>query len=973
MAHVISDFKTGSIRASSCCKVSSDIVCNLDLVNRVAGYKTVLGNPVHETTLNRNDRGGGGHSQARVSFGQEHKPPTLPGQVSESALENRCRSVFHLLERSFIELIVVFHESILAAYIRLVKVTPNLYTVALFGSRQIEIDRPVAQASELLQDAAKNRNPRIASLQSSWYQQEEIDISRWYKMYPYQLLVVEAKQDPGDPQSASYQIHGDWQYTFPLPPEALSETIPFAITTIVTQGGIIEEHNGTPLRPIQLRGTVGLLPGRGRAPQQTTPTPLESIAGGTLNAVSGLQSAFTDLQLSASGQAPVNPNTHDMQEFDVTESTSEVLPKTVGYYQIHRLRYFLEAYAAIRKERKGTNLRLAFCNWKDQAVYLVSPNNLAIPRSGASPFEYPFEVSFTAFRRIRLEKSSFLVELPKPLRRDPGALARVINTVQNARRVVQGISKVATAAVGDIERLILEPLREVILFSRDVTGAATTLGDLPDAIKIKAKTAYLTAQGRPPAQTKISGTANDSVRKQLQTGRQAANELADMDTPRARAARVKTLAIHPAGAPFEKPAQNLDFFESVDLGTLDLGPAVTTQIATEKARVRSLTRLDFEIRRDQVRRTADRLSVALGAGDPTFEETFEIDVTPIKDAPSDSDWEVLWALNDAVEALDSLAATGDDEKTSRETSVEVMAALHRRSGIAFQVPTSKFAVPFQYGETLESLSARYLGTPDRYGEIIALNGLRSPYVDEVGFDIALLVNGSGQEVVIPTDSLQDRLGNGQMVYIWSNARTRTSRRITAMRTVGAQTAITVDGLSNMGDYKVSDGAKISSFLPGTINSQQLVYIPSNSEPLDGSFITKSIPGVDEFDQMVQVGGVDLLLDTDNDLIFTPDGDTRLAAGLSNILQNTRIMLSVERGTYLRHPTFGIPIRIGSSSSDFKAKDAVNAIRRMLQEDNSFSRVQQVSVTSDGKAVQINIGVVVSGTQTLVPIGFSISA
>ena len=63
------------------------------------------------------------------------------------------------------------------------------------------------------------------------------------------------------------------------------------------------------------------------------------------------------------------------------------------------------------------------------------------------------------------------------------------------------------------------------------------------------------------------------------------------------------------------------------------------------------------------------------------------------------------------------------DETGKEY-IEAVAGLARASGIAFTVPTSKFAVPFPYGMTLEMLAAQYLGSRDRWMEIAALNGLR---------------------------------------------------------------------------------------------------------------------------------------------------------------------------------------------------------------------------------------------------------
>jgi hypothetical protein len=843
--------------------------------------------------------------------------------------------------------------------------------VPTLPQNQVDLDRPVAEYEQLLESAARNRAPKDA-VQPFWVRPDEIDLSRWNKAFPVQLLVLEATtavQASGTElrNVTSHRVHGDWQYTLPVPPEAWTESMAPAVQMAVTQGGIVEEHNGIPLRQIQIRGTTGELPARGRAPQQQTLNVLQAVAGGTLQAVGDIASAFADLRRSATGAAPTNPNTHDPSEFQSNESNGSVLAKTTGYFQILKLKEFFEAYHAIRMEKRGRNLRLALANWKTQEVWLVTLRGFTIPRTANSPLEFPFELNFTAWRRVQLERSSFLAALPRPIRRDPNLLARLITTVQNARRVVQGVSRAAAAAVGDLDRLVLEPLRETVLFAKDANGADLALSELPDAIKKRVAESYVKAVG--DAANQIGTQTSAAVKRHLEQGLKLANETKDMVTARGVAAKARALATHPALDPFTRPQTNFEFFESVSVGTLQLPHAVAAQVAKESSRVRMLRRRDFEVRRDSVRAAADRLAVALGAGNTTFEETYGIVVAPIKTTPTDSDWEVLWALNAAAAAMDSLAATGDNEPTSRETAIDVMAGLHRRSGIAFQKPVSKFAVPMPYGQTLEQLAFTYLQDQNRVGEIIALNGLKAPYIDEVGFDIPLLVNSAGREVVIATASIDSRLYVGQPAFVWSNAARRLRGRIQAIRTVGDQTVVELD--QDLSGYLVADGAKLSAFLPDTTNSQSLIFIPSDRPPADDSFITKAIPGVDEFDPMVQVGGVDLQLDSTNDLILTEDGDCPLAAGLTNIIQSTRIMIGVQQGQLMGHPAFGVGFKVGNSTAEVSASDYVGAVRRALQQDPTFGNVASVAIAKVAGAAQIRISASIAGTTQLVPISFAI--
>jgi hypothetical protein len=322
----------------------------------------------------------------------------------------------------------------------------------------------------------------------------------------------------------------------------------------------------------------------------------------------------------------------------------------------------------------------------------------------------------------------------------------------------------------------------------------------------------------------------------------------------------------------------------------------------------------------------------------------------------------MGALSDLAQTFDAMAAS---YAINRDIAlVDYVAGLASQSGIAFKIPTSKFLVPFPYDYSLEKLAERYLGNPDRWIEIAALNGLRSPYVDETGFIADLLVNGAGNTVWV-ADAANYYVG--QAVWLASDTEPREQRRIAGIQRLSAtQTVLTMNGATDLDRFDTANHATIQAFRPDTVNSMQFIYIPSDTEPSEQDFRIKPVAGVDYYDPYVRTGGVDLLLSPTNDLVITPSG-TRLAVGMTNIIQRARIALSTPKGHLMRHPDFGLGIKPGTSTADISASALAAAAQTMFGKDPMFSGVNYANVQKSGGNISITLGLNVTGNSQPIPI------
>ena len=663
----------------------------------------------------------------------------------------------------------------------------------------------------------------------------------------------------------------------------------------------------------------------------------------------------------------------------LVDTNSDEIKDSSGYMQFKLLQRFLEAYIALKKTAKGKNHVLVFEMWKDAEMYFVTPVTFDLRRSATNPLEYQYSITMRAWKRKnpRIYQTS-IFNNPKPTLKEPGKLAQAMNSLALARDVLEGARKILTGIRSDINESLFTPLRESILFVKDILGVALAAVDLPANIISDMKGPLAAASGVANTLQDFGGVGNrlknsgeglvNAAKDMAQafqnlsiSGGSAQTGSGQQETGTLRQELEDGNPAHKAAA---DPDNNFEFFKTVKPGSLNLSAHTQTKIDEEKLRVRRLKREDFEARRDLIAGTLTDFQDSIGLGNATYSRIYGLTPkTQLRD-PSESDFDVIFAMNAAIIEMNRLAASSDINR-DEVSAIDYIAGLATRSGIAFNTPKSKFLVPFPYGHTLEQISKIYLGTEDRWHEIAALNGLLAPYVDETGFTLPLLTNGNGNIVTVSDGS---KLFVNQPVWVSSTAIGRIKQRITKIETLSTGlVAVTLTGDGSLGQFTVGAGAALQAFLPNTVNSQQSIFIPSDEEVDEEDYRLKSVPGVDHFDPLLRIGGIDLLLTQSGDIVITPDGDTRLAVGLTNIVQKVRLVIDTTQGSLLHHPEYGFPSILGESTADVTASDLLKICKDLFRDDPTFTGVESAAILKDGPVCKITLSVGIAGTQQVIPI------
>lgn len=822
---------------------------------------------------------------------------------------------------------------------------------------------PVTPSS--LSDLGLGNFPNIVTSTSSWYSPSQPQWQFWNQFFPINLMVVDSINGTYIPKVTNGI---KWSFTFPVGLENLQISTPFAATNYVTLGdGDITEFNGTPVRMISLQGTFGVLR-KSPGPPAPSVSFLNSIFAGTLQ---NLNNTLAAGQSIANLGTPAKFKTNVIPQNTFEDVTQNAL--MTGYSQSRILQQFFESFSELKKTKQGRNSRLALALWKQEAIYLVTPIDYTCSQSASSPLEYLFSLQLKATRRVKLSASSAGAVTPYiPIQNSPSKMAKLMNTIQAVRTTLQSAKKTILAIGGDINASLFTPLRELTLVAKDALSVPFAVADMANNVIDSMKGAIIDLAGTKNAITNFQSNiqqAYGSVTKNAKTITFNLNSLSSEQGDTSDT--IPGFEAAPANNPFLDPVSNYDFFSGIQIGDLNLPPTTLSAVAAERQRIRNLTRLDFETRRTAIKQVSDNYANAVGLGSTTYNMVygFTAPASTVTATPTDDDYNVLFALNDLITSINALVVSTSANTNTKQDTIATIAGMAQASGIAFNIPVSKFPVPFPFGATIESLAYKYLGSPDRALEIITLNGLASPFVDEEGFELPLLSNGVSNTLFV-SDSAN--LFVGQPVWISSTTTIRISTRIQGIKVLNNnQSMITVN--DDVSLYTTTAKAVLLAYLPNTVNSQQTIYIPSLVEPQQNDLTIKAIPGIDQFDPLLTVGGIDFLLTPRNDIVLNNSGDTKYAVGLTNLSQWIKLALGTKRGALNRHPEYGLDLQAGASLADLSAPQVVQSIQSMIQDNSAFTGIAASQVSINGPVADLNIAFTIAGTDNqILPLSAQVS-
>lgn len=774
-------------------------------------------------------------------------------------------------------------------------------------------------------------------------------LNNWSQNYPYRLLVLRVTP------AGNYRVVA--AFRLPINPQSIRITTPYAIKTTITSQGVLEEHNGIPIKQITIKGTTGFFIAREQAgkTQQNTGI-LGTVFSGTLAAVQNFQSNLGSLTSTIT--APAGLQGQD-QSIDSNLSQS-------GYFQYHMLRLFIDTYVEVKKYPNTQDLRLAFEMAKDRVTYLVTPMTREEERSVASPMEYMYTIPFLAWGTV--PNAGFATAVPQLdglVANDVGSTRKLFNSLYQLRNTISAASNIVTAAHADIESNIFGPINQVILLSKDILNIPKTIADFPKSLRQSFQHSVVanwnslktTLQSSPNLNT--SGPASPI----------------DSGVIAAFSAKVQDITNENSGsnsfngtssAVFDpNTLDNITITSAIDLSQINLSAAQQASVNTAVS-----TALD----------TTNNQIMSLITNLNQLSDTLEPTITAL--GPLEPEWDILYQTHDTINNLYAFLADGQIRNSQNEANdasgnpnlaTDALTFWDESSAandIPFDKPVGKFSIPFPFRSTLEQLASIYLADPTKWTEIAALNGLQYPYVDEDGFTNLFIGNGSENQFNIPSGA---NLYVGQIIYLSSTTQSPQKRKITKIAEITTTNfLITVDGASNLEFFTSVDQAQMKAYLPYTINSMKQIYIPLQSQPTQNELNTKPLTFIDDDINLVKFSRIDWLLDSNFDLAITQDGFVNLAFGKTNLIQAAVLKLKTPAQSLLLHPEYGAIIEIGENMADFDPKTAIESINTSFTSDERFNTPSSVQITQQSGVITVSVVVSVAQGNGVLPITVPLS-
>lgn len=415
------------------------------------------------------------------------------------------------------------------------------------------------------------------------------------------------------------------------------------------------------------------------------------------------------------------------------------------------------------------------------------------------------------------------------------------------------------------------------------------------------------------------------------------------------------------------------FLNLITLSELRLSP---DEVALRDIEIDRLSNLGIEDFRAMLKLLRKRSAIAaqeIGLGDPDAAKLLGISVRQRKRSPSIDDLEEIERINRVYVIIEAMLSRELGRKKRPPNILKLTSQLVNPDSQVFFNNNFLSYTPRPFEISLEHMAQKYLGNRELWFELVTINNLQLPYIDEVGVKFPLLAAAATNNLIISSADRQNvpvgtKIGIGSHKY---REEARVVERI--ILNENGTMILFLSGTQNINRFKPSEGAFVRIYAPSTTRSGSFILIPSeDSSEISTSTPTPSSDELRRLDAALLQFGIDIARnEKTGDLVFDPNGNFKFAAGLVNVRQTVLNALNTNEGELPFHPQFGINLGIGDRY--FGTIDEALVFSQLLRDtllaDSRILGVQLGNLETSGTGMSMTILVTIAGSNQAMPLSF----
>jgi len=410
------------------------------------------------------------------------------------------------------------------------------------------------------------------------------------------------------------------------------------------------------------------------------------------------------------------------------------------------------------------------------------------------------------------------------------------------------------------------------------------------------------------------------------------------------------------------------------INTLRLTVGERKTLDEEVKRTAELVEDDFRNMISFLRRESISFSQDIGLSDPTVEALYGIRAKKKIRSATISDLKRIANINDTIKIVESFIY-GAQSTQKRPPNLLAIAKTNLEAGSKF-IPGDIYQtyIPVPFSGSLQEMARTFLGSSQKWFELVTINGLQPPFIDESGTKFDLISPASSNSVLI-SSSLAENIAPGIRIGIGSTAFVEESRIIEKVLLNDDDTmTLFLGGTPDVSRFKPKNLAFVRIYKPATTRKNSFILIPSTESTSAGGSAKKT-PSKDEIrrlDNAYIQFGVDVSRDSNtNDIIIDSNGDFKLAYGVAAIEQAVRNTLRTEKGELTYHGKFGVNYELGKTYMG-KTQEAVligDLLISSIERDQRFESVKIARIAGNQSSASLQLLAKIKGLDSPIPLNF----